>query len=468
MERLSGCAIRHVGWARGSAPAAALVVCEDVTELIELQEELRRQANHDPLTGLVNRRRFHEILEEMLSERSEESPGSVLYTDVDHFKLVNDAGGHRAGDDLLVELAGLLRASVQRTDTVARLGGDEFALLLPGCSLADSVRVAERLRGAVGELHFQADGRVFDISLSIGASAIPAGLDDPDEVVGIVDAACYAAKTDGRDRVSVAPGAQFDIPQPRTDRAWAPRLSGAIDNGEFVLYAQPIVGTHDGEPRRGAEILLRLPEDNGEVLTAGAFIPVAERLGLITQIDIWVVDRVIDTLLTPESPFAALDFLTVNLSPHSIESESFVEHLVERLKEPGVNASRLVFEITERGSLSDYSRAGRALETLSALGCRFAIDDFGVGLSTFDHLRRLGAVDFIKIDGSLIKDVKDDQLAHSIVRSITKIAEDLGMASVAECVEDAELLGVLDRAGARFAQGFGLGEPRPVEDYSAD
>ena len=405
-------------------------------ELTRLSDRLEHEASHDALTGLINRRRFDRILGDLLCDDRRESPGSVIFVDVDHFKLVNDTAGHRAGDALLKQLADVLVASVDGDDTVSRFGGDEFAVLLPGCSLADAVRVAERLRHAAADLRFTWEGRGFDITLSLGVMSIPSGADDADEIVGLVDAACYGAKRGGRDRVSVGSIHHGVSLSSRTDREWATRLRRALDADELRLYAQPIVAT-DGSARvAGAEILIRLEETDGTIVSAGSFIPAAERLGLISAIDTWVVDRIVETIVGPGLPTQSLDFITVNLSPRSIESDAFLEHAIARLGAADVDAGRIVFEITERSAMSDYSRVLRCIEALSALGCRFAIDDFGVGFSTFEYLRRLRAMDFLKIDGSLIREVAHDVVARSIVRSIGRLADDLGITTVAECVED--------------------------------
>ncbi len=437
-------------------------------ELTRLSARLEHEASHDALTGLVNRRRFDRILGDLLQDDRRESPGSVIFVDVDHFKLVNDTAGHRAGDALLQRLAEVLVASVASDDTVSRFGGDEFAVLLPGCSLADAVRVAERLRHAAAGLRFNWEGRAFDITLSLGVSPIPTGADDPDEIVGLVDAACYGAKRGGRDRVSVGSIQDDDSPSSRTDREWATRLRRALEADELRLYAQPIVTTDGTESVAGAEILIRLEEPDGTIVSAGSFVPAAERLGLIAEIDTWVVDRVADTIIGPEQATPSLDFITVNLSPRSIESDAFLERSITRLGSQGVDADRIVFEITERSAMSDYSRVLRCIEALSALGCRFALDDFGIGFSTFEYLRRLRAVDFLKVDGSLIREVGHDLVARSIVRSIAQLATDLGIATVAECVEDESLVEELGRVGMGYAQGYALGRPQPVEGFLVD
>ncbi len=447
--------VRHTGRRLAAdSDAAVLIVCEDVTEMFELTEKLEYEATHDPLTGLLNRREFDRRLTDLA-----ESGGraAVLYIDVDQFKIVNDTAGHRAGDALLVELADLVRRTVQADDAIGRLGGDEFAVLLPRCRLASAIRVAERLRRSAADVLFTWEGRTFGLSISVGVVTVD-DHNNPDEVLGRADAACYKAKREGRNRIAVSTGTESHKPTGRPDGEWGSRLRDAISSGHLRLVAQPIVPVGESDDLVRAEVLIRMEEADGSLTSAGLFIPPAERLGLVTEIDQWVVSQVADLIDGGNIDMDRIDFLSVNLSPRSVESEGFLDHLLQELSRPGVDAGKLLFEITETAALSQFSDAVQFIETVSAVGCRFALDDFGAGFSTFHYLKRL-PVDVLKIDGSLIKDLAIDPIDSSIVSSIASVADALGMDTVAEFVEEPDSLKLLQRLGVTFAQGFGVGRP---------
>lgn len=447
-----------------SSHASILIVCEDVSELVEMTARLEYEASHDPLTGLVNRREFDRRLTEVTGAGT---AGALLYIDVDQFKIVNDTAGHKAGDALLVELSTMLRVQLQKDDVIGRLGGDEFAIMLPGCSLANAVRVGERLRRATHEMVFESNGRAFAVSLSIGVVAIPECPGDDristEEVMGRADVACYAAKRDGRNRVSVGVAERVDDPNKRPDGQWGSRLREAVGNGDLELLAQPIVRVGDDDGLARAEMLIRMREPDGTLLAAGAFVPSAERLGLIPLLDRWVVTSVADLLSANRDRLDNLDFLAVNLSPRSMESDGFLDHLLATLARPGVDPTKLLFEVTETAALSNFNKAVRFIGTASAVGCRFALDDFGAGFSTFHYLKRL-PVDVLKIDGSLIKDLTAGSVDASIVESIASVAKALGMDTIAEFVENETIMDTLRPLGVTFGQGYAIGRPAPVEE----
>ncbi len=450
----------------GAAPAAILLVCEDISGQVEVDDQLDHDATHDALTGLVNRMEFESQLDTLLRERHAGFVGSVLYLDIDHFKNINDTASHRAGDALLQLVAEALQQCLNRRDTIGRIGGDEFAVLLPGCSLANAVRVAERLRTAAGNLVFSWSGRTYGVSVSIGIVSIDAKTATPSSVLQRADAACFDAKQEGRNRVSVAAADRIYDRSTRSDGEWGTRLRSALANGHLRLAVQDIlpVGGHDGKVR--VEVLVRLQEPDGQLLPAGAFIPPAERLGLVTEIDHWVVDQVAQLMIDHPELVRHVDFIAMNLSAASIESDDFLNHLVETFASPGVDASTLLFEITESSALSQFSKAVRFIETVSAVGCRFALDDFGAGFSTFHWLRRL-PVDYLKIDGSLIKNLANDQIDRSIVQSIAQVATSLRMKTIAEFVDGEETVKALQEIGVDYAQGYGLARPLVMDQYLA-
>ncbi len=453
--------VRHTGRRLNddelSREASVLLVCEDVSELQALSDKLEHQANHDPLTGLVNRREF----DRRLARAAEDADGpiSLCFIDIDRFKLINDTAGHHAGDDLLVEIADVLQRAIANTDTLARIGGDEFALVLEQCALPDAVRVAERLRSRASSLAKTWGGRTFPVSLSIGVAAY-----DPqtgvDTLVTDADAACYAAKSAGRDRVSVATAAG-DAAR-RRDGEWVSCVQHALRHGGLRLAAQRIERLSAEESTINFEILVRLV-DGDDLVPAGVFIPPTERYGLITELDRWVVSEVVSVLAEQSDLIEHIGFCTINLSAKSIENEDFLEFLLDLLADPQVPTERLIFELTETTALSQFATAVRFIESVAALGCRFALDDFGAGFSTYQYLKQL-PVHILKIDGSLVRDVTSDPINREIVHSMAQVASAIGMETVAEFVEDQATSTLLSGLGVDYAQGYGIGRPVMLDD----
>lgn len=460
-DRLS---VRHTGrkLASDANGASTILVCEDVTALSELADKLEHEATHDPLTGIVNRREFDRRLSELIASTEAGVVGSVCYIDVDQFKIINDTAGHHAGDALLVELAKTLAGVLKPEHLIARLGGDEFAVILPRYSLTGAARLAERLRAAANQIVFSWEGRNFGTSISIGLAAIDPGNPDTDEVIGRADAACYDAKNGGRNQVSIASSRNLSDRSSRRDGEWGSRLRDALDQGHLELVGQKIVAVDPTDSRDRAELLVRSAEVDGELLPAGLFIPAAERLGIVSEVDRWVVSRAAELLTDDDGGWPDLDFVAVNLSPQSIESDDFLEHLIATLGAPGLDPSKLLFEITETAALSQFSKAVKFIETVADRGCRFALDDFGAGFSTFHYLKRL-PVDLLKIDGSLIQDLAVDPIDRAIVRSIVDVAATLGMQTVAEFVDNSQTIDWLEELGVDFAQGFAIGHPQPID-----
>lgn len=455
--------VRHTARRLEGDPAEAIVVCEDISGLLQSTDSVEPEATHDPLTGLLDGEEFALRLADVVAEGDGTSPGSVCLFDVDNFGAINDTVGRRAGDVLLTELGRALAESIQDGDPLARSGGDEFAALLPGCSLGDAVRVAERLRQVAGEVVFNWGGATIDPTFSVGVVAIDPTWTDPDEALARADAACYNAKMAGGDQVSVVSRIETTGRRNRSDGDWAGRLGQALANGDLRLVAQPIVpvGETDGKVR--AEMLVRLAEPSGELLTAASFVPPAERLGLVTDIDRWVLWEVTDLISHNRDVMKHVDFLSVNLSAKSIESDDFFDDLLNAIARPEVDPSKLLFEISETAALSQLTKTVRFVRTATAVGCRFAIDDFGAGFSSFNYLRRL-PVEMLKIDGSVIRDLPSDPIADSVVKSIAEVATALGMKTTAEFVEDDELCDALARLGVDFAQGYGLGRPTSLDN----
>lgn len=440
-----------------------VVVAEDVSAAHQLSEELSYQARHDALTGLINRNEFETRLHEFLDQvRAGDEKGAVCYLDLDQFKLVNDTAGHVAGDEMLRQLAPLLRRCIRSADTLARLGGDEFGILLRGCAVEDAVHVAEKIRKVIEDFQFAWDRHSFRLGVSIGAVPLAdQTFATTTEVLQAADTVCYTAKDEGRNRVVVWNEEDVELYRRHGEMQWVPRLNRALEQDYLGLLAQPIVSL-SGTPAADGwfELLVRMREKDGDV-APGAFLPAAERYGLSAKLDQRVVEMALEWLERIETPRDALRF-SINLSGATVGETAFREFLVQRLEAAGDLARSLCFEITETAAISNLTNATRLIEQVRAKGCSFGLDDFGSGLSSFAYLKAL-PVDFLKIDGTFVRDVADDPMNRAIVQSIRDVAQVMGMDTVAEFVESARIVEVLREIGVDYAQGFWTGRPAPME-----
>lgn len=445
----------------------AVLVFHDVTLTRDLSRELSHQAAHDALTGLVNRREFERCVVQLLRQPPEQSGPHVLcYLDLDQFKLVNDVCGHAAGDELLRQLTGLLRDQVRRSDVLARLGGDEFGVLFKDCRVDDAVRISESIRNAVQEFRFAWDGKLFAVGVSIGLVPITHRDERLDMLLSAADAACYAAKEGGRNRVHIYQPDDRQLLEMQGQMEWAGRLRSALDEDRLRLYVQPIVPLAEhAEAELHYEILVRL-EEHGRIITPGAFIPAAERYGLIDGIDRWVVENVIawlgDNQHRPD--FQKHRYL-INLSGISLSNDRFRTALLERVQRAALPPGMLGFELTESAAVANLSSVVGFIQAIRQLGCRFALDDFGSGLSSFAYLKTL-PVDYLKIDGGFIREISREPVNLAVVEAINNIGHLMGLKTVAECVEDEVTLEHLRAIGIDYAQGFHLGKPRPLTELA--
>ncbi len=436
------------------------LIARDISERKRTESQLVRLANQDALTGLFNRRRFLEEMDRHVAEaRRYDLEGALLFLDLDQFKDVNDSRGHRAGDDLLAGLADLLRQRLRSTDVIARLGGDEFAVLLPRTSPDDARRIAADVLGRIQDHTFLVGGAPLRITASIGVAPFPIDSDNSGEILSRADLAMYRAKEDGRNRYSVfVPDGDWQA-QIESRIGWNQRIREALEHDLFVLYAQPILSLPDRQITR-YELLLRLDEGNADVVLPGAFLDLAERTGLIQDIDRWVVRRAIDLLA--EYPDPALRF-EVNLSGKAFADPQLLPMIQAEIAASGVDPARLVLEVTETAAIGNLDEALRFVRTLRSIGCGFALDDFGVGFASFSHLKHL-PVDYLKIDGSFIRDLPRNTTDQHLVRAIVAVAAGLGKRTIAEFVGDDATLRLLAEYGVDFAQGYHIGKPEPLAD----
>jgi diguanylate cyclase (GGDEF)-like protein/PAS domain S-box-containing protein len=447
---------------REGAAIGAVIVFGDVTKERRLKRALSYQASHDALTGLINRREFDVRLETAVTAAQRgEGEYVLLYVDLDQFKVVNDTCGHSAGDRLLRDITSLLQTRVRASDTIARLGGDEFGLLLERCSLEQAERVADSIRQAIHGYRFLWGANSLSVGASIGVVAIGRETTSAAAVLSAADIACYAAKDGGRNRVQVY---ERDHGTNRhREMQWVGRIARAVEEGRLELFAQRIVGiSRAAGDLPFYELMVRLREEDGSLVPPSEFIPAAERYNVMVMVDRWVVTRATELLERCLKRAARLPLLAVNISGTSLNDEDFLEFVLARLSDERV-ARALCFEITETAAVASLSKATYVMRELKARGCRFALDDFGSGVSSFVYLKTL-PVDFLKIDGQFAAQVATDVIDRSMVEAIAKIGAAMKVATIAEKVESAEVLAVLKHIGIDYIQGFHLAQPCAIED----
>lgn len=459
---------------RDSAGAVVgmIVVFHDVSQLREMEQQLSWQATHDVLTGLANRREFERRLAKLLeSAKGEEVHHALLYLDLDNFKTVNDTCGHAAGDEFLRQLTKVMQSRMRASDTLARLGGDEFGALLESCPLEQAVRIANAIRDTVRDFRFVWTAKSFSVGVSIGLVPLDARSGTTARVLAAADASCYEAKNKGRDRVQVHRPQDRRFTQRTGELQMISQINQAFEAGNFRLFRQAIIPLHgDSHQQPHYEVLVRMIDASGNVLPPMAFMPAAERYNLLTSVDRWVITTLVEFLAEEVAAgriprdleqLEAGGFYTVNLSGASMSDNSFPGFLRALLTEHALPRGLLCFEVTETTAIANLNKAAELMHELKALGCTFALDDFGIGMSSFAYLKYL-PVNYLKIDGTFVKDMAVDQMDYAIVEAINRIAHILGMRTVAEFVEDEITLGKLQGLGVDFAQGFFIAKPESI------
>ena len=443
----------------------AVLVFKDVTELRGLEREMAYLANHDPLTGLLNRREFETRLKRaILSARIEQREHALLYLDLDEFKVVNDTCGHLVGDEMLKQVTALLRARVRRSDSLARLGGDEFGVLLEDCPAQQARQTAEEMRRTLHDFRFSHREQVFEVGVSIGLVPIGHGCGDLAQVLSAADAACYVAKDRGRNRMHEYEPDDTGVAQRYGEMQWIQRINNAFEERRFRLHYQAIEplceAAASAEPGGLCEILVRMLDRGGQVIEPSAFIAAAERYHLIGSIDRWVVQTAFGAIAEAQRTGAQTLF-AINLSGQSLADESFLQFVLAELQAKTLDPRRICFEITETAATSRLGSILRFLSTLKERGCRFALDDFGNGLSSFAYLRHL-PVDFLKIDGALVQEMVADPVKRAMVASINQIGHIMGLRTIAEWVETPEVRDLLTELGVDYGQGFWYSRTAPL------
>ena len=472
----------------------AVIVFRDVTESRQLNNQLSWQANHDPLTGLYNRREFEKrLMKAISSAHHEKHQHAFCYLDLDQFKIVNDTCGHNAGDELLKQITNLLLQQVRSSDVLARLGGDEFGFLLTQCPLSVAIKIANNLRQWIEDFRFSWQGQTFSIGVSIGLVEISSKTENLSSLINTADAACYIAKDNGRNCIHVHQDNDVELSKNLGERQWIVRLNQALEEDRcldtrflarrraspleplsgagsyrFHLYSQKIVSIKEqSEGNRGTvdryEILLRLKDEQGQLILPGAFIPAAERYNLMPAIDRWVISHFMANYdnYCQQSTIPYSNIYAINLSGASINSKQFRLFLKEQFNHFQIIPGTICFEITETTAISNLAIASQFIEELRHLGCSIALDDFGSGMSSLTYLENL-SVDYLKIDGSFVKNIVNNQVAHATVTYFNHIAKIMQIKTVAEFVEDDAILQQLNEIGVDYAQGYGIARPTPL------
>jgi len=449
--------------APGNSISGTVVVFHDVSELRGLTRKMSYQATHDPLTGLVNRREFERRLDEAMdTAHAEEAVHMLFYMDLDRFKAVNDSCGHQAGDNLLREIANLIKEQVRDSDFVGRLGGDEFGALLIGCPIEKARQIAADVCNAVADYRFVWKDKIFNIGISVGVVEISHVSGTLQDVISAADSACYVAKQEGRGRVHVYSARDESIARERGDIQWLPQLQTALHEDRFELALQPIIAMSGGDEKGPAvEVLIRLPDERGRTADTADFLRPAERYQLMPQIDRWVVQAALNAISASEIKLANQRSCAINLSGQTLGDESFLSFVVETLDRSGVAPTAICFEVTETAILSNVQHAQRFIEVLHGIGCEFSLDDFGSGLGSFSSLKHL-PIDYLKIDGTYTRNLLSDQVNREMVSAMIKLARTMQFRIVAEQVEQQEDFDWLRDSGVDFAQGNFIEAPAMI------
>ena len=451
-----------VGW---------VVVFHDVSQIEEMAQQLTWQASHDALTGLLNRGEFERRLADLIdSVHRENKQHALMYMDLDNFKTVNDTCGHAAGDELLRQLTTVMQARMRGSDTLARIGGDEFGGLLESCPLDQAVRIANGLREAVRDFRFVWRDKTFGVGISIGLVTIDGVNMSVSSALATADATCYEAKSKGRDRVQVYRPKDRSIGDQSAELQMVSQINHAFEIGNFRLYRQKIIAIGAGsDDAPHYEVLVRMLDQAGNLIRPSGFMPAAERYNLLSSIERWVISSLVEFLhqehasgaIPHEATAYTNAFYAVNLSGVSINDNSFPEFVRKLLTRFNLPRGLLCFEVTETTAISNLTKAAQLMHELKAMGCRFALDDFGIGMSSFAYLKYL-PVDYIKIDGVFIRDMAVDPMDHAIVEAINRIAHILGLKTVAEFVEEETTLEHLRTLGVDYAQGYFIAKPEAL------
>jgi diguanylate cyclase (GGDEF)-like protein/PAS domain S-box-containing protein len=457
---LTATPVRH----NDNTSKGTVIVFRDVTEVRALAREINYRATHDAMTGLMNRTEFERRLQALLDKARQERSSSVLcYLDLDLFKIVNDTCGHLAGDELLRQLSSVLKKKIRKGDDIARIGGDEFGILLSGCTLDNATDIAENIRRSIHDFRFVWDDKSFDVGASIGVVSIQDDSGDLQTIMQAADIACQCAKDTGRNRIYLLRPGDSTVGKLQHDINWVERINRAMQGGGLILHGHwihPLVnepGTYSK-----CEVLLRMEDENGRQINPASFLPAAERYHLMPGVDRWVIKNVCNLLSSIDlQALETLDCFNINISGQSLSDPSLYTYIVDQLDTHSIPPGRICFEITETAAVANMSSAQRLINSLRDYGCRFALDDFGSGLSSFNYLKNM-KIDFLKIDGSFVRNIQTDPTDLALINSINQVAHSMGIRTIAEYVENEDILHQLQRLGVDYCQGYVYHQPQPL------
>ncbi|PIE60733.1 MAG: GGDEF domain-containing protein [Desulfobulbus propionicus] len=450
-----------------SGKVTGAVLClSDVTLFRKQLKQRSWEASHDALTGLLNRREFDKRVAEAIERAQvEEKSGMLCFMDIDGFKIVNDTCGHAAGDDLLVQLSQIINAQVRTRDSLARLGGDEFGLLLDGCDEERGQIIASNILSSVKDFHFLYDGKIHTVGISIGMTSFSSRSCTAGEVLREADSACYWAKESGRHRLCIFQDNKEYLQARRDEVSWVERIKSALEEDRFTLYYQTYQPLNNRtDLRQHLEILLRMVSRDGEIISPGRFLPAAERYNVMPQIDQWVINKVFSefhNIRTDEAHAGIM--VNINLSGASINGQELYDFIKEKIAEHNIDTASVCFEITETVAVRNLHAAIDFINKCKEIGIQFAIDDFGTGANFFSYLKNL-PVDYLKIDGSFVKNIEQDEVDRAMTETINRIGHLLGKKTIAEFAENKAIIEILGDIGVDFAQGFGVCKPMPLID----
>lgn len=446
--------------------SGAVVIFRDVTEVRALSSQLKYYASHDSLTGLINRRQFEQHLENAfkLVQTHTEQKHVVCFMDLDQFKIINDTAGHEAGDEFLKQLSFLLQSLLRRSDILARIGGDEFGIFLEDCDVENALAIADKIRKEIKSFRFIWANNSFEVGASIGLATLDHSTVSLTELMRNADTACYISKEEGRNRIHLFDPNDEDIQKRQGELQWIQHIKDALVNNDFVLHCQTIMNIGDSQ-KKHCEILLRLQNSDGNLVPPMSFIPAAERYEIMPDIDKWVITNTAK-FLSENKKFIHNRMFTINLSGQSLGNKGFGGFVIDILKINNIDPAIICFEITETAAISNLTQAVEFMKSLKAIGCCFALDDFGSGLSSFNYLKTM-PVDFIKIDGHFILDICDDKTDLAFVEAINRIGHIMGIQTIAEFVENKDVLDKLKEIGVNYAQGYYIDKPKPLKLYDA-
>ncbi|MBI3188318.1 MAG: EAL domain-containing protein [Gammaproteobacteria bacterium] len=450
----------------GDNVSGAVIVYRNVSESRATARKLDYMATHDQLTGLLNRHAFeHKLIETLSQSHNNEYKDVLCYIDLDQFKIINDTCGHAAGDELLRQLSDLMHRKLRKADIFSRLGGDEFGLLLISCPLEKAQHITQSLLTHIAEYRFSWDNKTFSLGASIGIAELNSSITNAGMAMSAADAACYVAKERGRNRVHVFQADDQDLNQRHLEMQWVTRIKNALSEGRLMLMAQSIAPVENPlDKYKHMELLLRMLDEQGQIINPGTFITAAERYGFMSEVDKWVVIKALDTLTANPHYLNHIDYCCINLSGQSVTDEKFLEFLLQKFTQFPLVTAHICLEITETAAVANLSRAIHFMRCLKEVGCMFALDDFGSGMSSFGYLKNL-PVDFLKIDGNFVRNMAHDKVDYAMVEAIHRVGNVMKLKTIAEFVEDDTILECLKHIGVDYAQGYGIHKPEPLDRF---